>query len=448
MNSLSLMPELRQQPTPQLLQSMRILQMNAQDLTDYLQQAAQENPLLEQEDSSALRGSYETLRQKASWLDGGPSLRRPEDGPPERGAADRETESLTAFLWDQLERKRLPKPLLALTKYLAELLDDDGYLAPEDLTSLRELSIPEALIRQALETLRSLDPAGVGAENLSQCLCLQLRRLETCSPALLEIAGRFLPELGRKHYGPISRALGLSLQEIQEAEAVIASLSPHPGRAFQAAEAPTVYVRPDVFVLELDGDWTVVLNEYGLPRFSLSNYYLRLLETSDERETRTYLRQKLQQASWLLHCLERRGSTLRRCAGAILETQRPFFQGQTTELAPMSLTGLSAQLGLHPSTVSRAMRDKFLQCRQGTYPLRYFFNRAVGGQGASRQGLKQRLLLLVRQEDPRHPLSDQRLCELLAEDGGRIARRTVAKYRMELGIPSSGVRKCKRAAGR
>lgn len=445
MSLVALKAELRQQLklSPQLLQSMEILQMNSQELLEYLGRLTEENPLLEQEDVSSLRGAYEELRQKASWIDGGvygATFAHEDGGPPERGAADRNLESLSAFLRDQLERRRLPKPLLALSKYIAELVDEDGYLDEADLDSLLELKIPEPLIRQALETVQSLDPAGVGARSLSECLLLQLARREAVSPAALDIAVRFLPELGKKHYGPIARELGLSIQEIQAAEQIISGLDPHPGRAFQPAEA-AVYVRPDVFIVELDGELTAVLNEYYLPRISVSSYYARLLKDSDEKETRDYLRQKMQQAKWLLTSLDRRGSTLRRCAEAILETQRPFFAGETGELAPMSLLTLSEALDLHPSTISRATRDKYLQCRQGTYPLRYFFSRAVGEQGLSRQAVKQKLLALVRGEDPRHPLSDQRLCELLAEDGVQVARRTVAKYRMELRLPSSSVRR-------
>lgn len=445
MSLITLKAELRQQLklSPQLLQSMEILQMNSQELLEYLGRLTEENPLLEQEDAPSLRSAYEELRQKASWIDGGvygATFAHGEGGLPERGAADRNLESLTAFLLDQLERRRLPKPLLALAKYIAELVDEDGYLDAGDLDGLRELRLPEPLIGQALETVQSLDPAGVGARNLSECLLLQLARLEHVPPAAMDIAARFLPELGRKHYGPIARGLGLSIAEIREAERVIAALEPHPGRAFQPAEA-AVYVRPDVFIVELDGVLTAVLNEYYLPRVSISSYYTRLLKDSDEKETRDYLRQKMQQAKWLLTSLERRGSTLRRCAAAILEAQRPFFAGETAELAPMSLLSLSESLGLHPSTISRAVRDKYLQCRQGTYPLRYFFNRRLGEQGPSRQAVKQRLLALVRGEDPRRPLSDQRLCELLAEEDIHVARRTVTKYRMELRLPASSARR-------
>ena len=265
MSLVSLKTELRQELklTPQLLQSMEVLQMNSQELLDYLNKMSEENPLLEQEDISSLQGAYEELRRKVSWLDAGPTggdfLR--EDGSlPERGAADRETESLAAFLRDQLDRRQLPKPLLALSRYLTELLDEDGWLSQEDLDGLAELNIPQPLIRQALDTVQSLDPAGVGARDLPECLLLQLDRRGSVSPAVRELVTRFLPELSRKHYGPISRELGLSVEEIQAAEKLIAGLDPHPGQAFQPEE-PTVYIRPDVFVVELDGELKVLLNE-------------------------------------------------------------------------------------------------------------------------------------------------------------------------------------------
>ena len=444
MSLVSLKTELRQELklTPQLLQSMEILQMNSQELLEYLGKVSEENPLVEQEDNTDLRSAYDELRQKASWIDGGvyaPTFSHEDRDLPERGRTDLETESLEAFLCDQLDRKRLSKPLLALSKYMAEMVDEDGYLDAGDLDGLRELKIPQPLVDQALETVQSLEPAGVGARNLSECLLLQLARRDNVSPAVLDIAARFLPELSRKHYGPICRELGLTVEEVQAAEKVIASLEPHPGRAFQPAE-PTVYVRPDIFIVELDGELKAILNEYYLPRISINDYYTRLLKESGEQETKAYLQQKMQQAKWLLNSLERRGSTLRRCAEAILEAQRPFFAGETSELAPMSLVSLAEDLALHPSTVSRATQGKYLQCRQGTYPLRYFFNRAVGG-GPSRQAIKQKLLALIREEDPKHPLSDQTLCQLLSSGGVEVSRRTIAKYRMELGIGSSTARK-------
>lgn len=445
MSLVSLKTELKQELklTPQILQSMEVLQMNSQELLDYLNRMSEENPLVEQTEASSLRSAYEELRQKASWIDGGlhgGTFAHEEHDMPERGAADREMESLSAFLCDQLERRHLAKPLLALTKYMAELVDEDGYLLQEDLDGLQELKLPQQLIDQALEVIQSLDPAGVGARDLSECLLLQLSRRRDIAPAVREIAAHFLPELGRKHYGAISRALGITISEIQAAEKIIAGLEPHPGQAFQPSE-PAVYVRPDVFVVELDGELRIVLNEYYLPRVSINSYYARLLKESGEQDTKEYLQKKMQQAKWLLHSLERRGSTLRRCAEAVLEAQHSFFAGETTELAPVKLTGLAERLGIHPSTLSRAVRGKYLQCRQGTYPMRYFFSRPVSEQGPSRQAVKQKLLHLVKDEDPRHPYSDQTLCQLLADQGVLVARRTVAKYRIELGIGSSTARR-------
>lgn len=447
MNLVSLKAELRQQLklSPQMLQSMELLQMNTQDLAEYLQRAAEENPLLEQEDARELTDAYEALRRQAERLDAGaPAATFTHASQPawERGGPDRETDSLEAFLRDQLERLRLRKPLLALCEYLAELLDEDGYLAQEDLDSLRELSVPQELIDEAVETIQELEPAGVGARSLPECLTLQLLRHKDVPPAAWEIVDRFLPELGRNHWGVICRELGISEEEVREAREVISSLDPHPGQQFQAEE-PVTYVCPDIFIVEEDGELRAVLNEYQLPRVSINGYYARLLRESPERETREYLREKLRQAKWLLDGLERRGSTLQRCADAILEAQRPFFTGESGELRPLGLSALAESLELHPSTVSRATSGKFLQCRQGTYPLRFFLSRAVGG--VSRQAVKRRLLALVGEEDPRRPLSDQRLCELLSRGGMPVARRTVAKYRMELGIGSSSQRR--RGAG-
>ena len=441
MSFVQLKTELRQELklTPQLLQSMEVLQMTSQELLEYITRQAEENPLLDQSDPP--EQGYEALRRQAGWIDGGVGRSSfiHEDVSAEPGRADQELESLAAFLRDQLHRRRLANPLNALCEYLAELVDEDGYLAQEDLDGLSALKIPQPLIDQALEVLQSLDPPGVGARSLSECLLLQLSRREGADPLAMDIAARFLPELGRKHYAAIAQKLGVDPQAVRAAERVISGLDPHPGRAFQGAE-PTVYIRPDVFVAELEGEWKVVLNDYYLPRVSMNDYYLRLLKESGEKETRDYLRQKLQQAKWLLDNLERRGSTLRRCAEAALEAQRPFFTGETAALTPMTLSALAEKLALHPSTVSRAVRGKYLQCRRGTYPLRYFFSRPVSG-GISRQAAKQTLLALVKAEDPCHPLSDQALCGLLEGRGIYIARRTVAKYRLELGIRSSAARR-------
>ena len=386
MSLIHLSTELRQELklTPQLLQSMELLQMNSQELLDYLNQVSEENPLVEQTDLSSLHKAYEALRQKVHWINGG----LPEDGHgamPDRGAADRETESLSAFLCDQLERRRLPKPLLALTRYLAELVDEEGRLSQEDLDGVADPEDPQP------DPASAGDPPEPGPRRRGRPVPVGVPAAAT-GPA-----GCSLPP-GYGDRPPLPAGLG------QEA------LQPHcPGTPYHARGGPgggkadlcpgslprpllpaggaTLYVRPDLFIAELDGKLQVILNDYYLPRVSISQYYVRLLKESDEPETRAYLQQKMQQAKWLLNSLERRGSTLRQCAEAILETQRAFFAGQTTELVPMTMVTLAERLHLHPSTVSRATREKYLQCRQGVFPLSYFFSApAPDGSDVSRPG--------------------------------------------------------------
>ena len=429
---------LEQRLTPQLMQSMEVLQMNSQELLEYVNRAAEENPMLEREEAAVLRSEYEKLRSRVSWLD---SHAAASGEQPETGREDWELESLGAFLRDQLARRHLTKPLMALCEYITRLVDEDGYLQPEDLESLQELNIPQEMTDSALAEVQSLEPAGVAARDLSECLTLQLQRQGIKDPLVLAIVKKYLPQLGRKQYGAIARALGVGEKEVREAEKCIAALEPRPGREFQTREE-TVYIRPDIFVAELDGTYQVVLNEYYLPRMTISAYYTKLLEQSPDAETAAYLREKLRHAQWLLYSLSRRGETLQRCGETLLAVQKDFFVGKNRELQPMSMKELARELDVHPSTVSRCLRGKYLQCRQGTFPLRYFFPLPSGG--VSRQAVKMKLAELIRDEDSARPLSDEKLCGLLAMQGVDVSRRTVAKYRMELGIPSAAGRKKRR----
>lgn len=440
MDGFVLKTELRQdlKLTPQLMQSMEILQMNSQELLDYINRTAEENPLLECEDLSSVRTDYEELCQKISWLDvkSGPVIGSASAD--EYAVADNH-DDLASFVRDQLDRRHLSKPLLALTNYLAESLDENGWLAQEDLDALAGMNIPDNLIAEALEILQTLEPAGIGARSLSECLLLQLKRQEKDSDLLRELVARFLPNLANKQYGPIRKELNVTTEEIAAAEAIIAALDPYPGRTFQPEEV-TRYLRPDIFVAELDGKLQAILNEYYLPRISISDYYRNLLKSEQDSDTLVYLRQKLQQANGLLNGLERRNNTLQRCADAILARQYGFFAQKTQSLQSMTLVALAEELSLHPSTVSRATRGKYLQCRQGTFPLRYFFSRTLRNSEISVQHIRQRIYALIKDEDPKHPLSDQKLCALLEKEGIYAARRTVAKYRVEMGFGSSVAR--------
>lgn len=435
--------ELRQQQelrlTPQLLQSMEVLQMNAQELLDYLSRAVEENPLLERQEPVQLQREYLQLRQRIEWLgETGRSSVSPRLGW-EASAEDWEKDSLSAFLRDQLDRMALEEPLASTCAYLAELVDEDGYLPAEELSAVRKMGVPDGLIYRAVQVLQSLDPAGIAAEDLASCLTLQLRRMRGDHLLAEQIVNSCLPQLGRRQYGAIARKLGASERDVRAAADIIAALEPRPGRAFGGEKEQTAYVRPDLFVFRAEDGWQVISNEYYLPRLQLSSYYTRLLAESSDTETKTYLRERLQNAKETLSALEKRQTTLRRCGEVILHHQLAFFSGESGDLQPMSLRQLAHELAVHPSTVSRALRGKYLQCARGTYPIRYFFSLPSGG--VSRQSVHRRLLELIGGEDSAHPLSDEKLSALLREQGLAVPRRTVAKYRMQLGVPAASGRK-------
>lgn len=446
MDFLHLEQQLRQELhlTPEMLQSLSVLQMNAEELQDFLNRSLEENPVLEAEDSARREREAAELLQRFRWLDSravspGASLAAM-DPAQEPGAPARELESLFFFLRDQLQRLRLPRPLEALTEYLARLLDENGYLDPEDLEDLLDRRIPEELLEQAVETLQSLEPAGVGARSLGECLLLQLRRRQPPQPLAEKICLEHLSALGERRYRAIAHSLRVTEAEVEQAARLIAGLDPKPGRSFSGSEL-NLYVRPDVLVLREGDSLQVLINDYYLPRLSLSKTYAQFYESSEDEEVHAYLQKKIQQAKWLMDSLARRGNTLRRCVETILELQRPFFLGTQEELAPMTLSLLADRLDLHVSTVSRALRGKVLQCWRGSYPIQKLFSRSPGDQDISSQAIRRRICQLVSGEDKTRPYSDEKLRERLLAEGIYIARRTVAQYRVSCGIPASTARR-------
>lgn len=331
--------------SPTLLQSMGILQMTTLELADYLQDLALENPVME-ETPGARETAWDAFASRVPWLageriaSGGPAVGEP-------GRRDREPESLAFFLAEQLDRQGLDQPLLAVCRYLVDLLDDHGRLDPEDLADLTQAGVPEALLEEGVAALQSLDPAGVGARSAGESLALQLKRQPGDHRVALAICEKGLDLLAREQYGALARRLGVPRKQVEAAAQAIRALDPNPVGAW-AVQEETAYLRPDAWVAET--------------------------------------------------------------------------------------------LGLHPSTVSRTLGHKALQCRQGVFPLGWFFGRAVG-EGLSPQGVQARIAQLVAEEDSRCPYSDQELMERLQAEGITVARRTVAKYRQALGLPPSYRRK-------
>lgn len=447
--------ELQQTQTQTLSQrqlySTELLRLSTLELEAYVRDLAQENPLVELEDAvpdAPQAEDRDELMGRLRWLEENDrqnwfyqQFSDEELDPLGRvGTSGGLEETLVSFLSRQLDRMRPEEETARLVRFLIYSLDDDGYLR----TPLEELAgsggVPLPGLERALELLKSLEPAGVGAAGLSECLALQLERIGETGPALA-IVRDHLEALAKRHDRAIAAKLSITPAQVEEARRTIRELDPRPGAVFQRTEQ-VCYTQPDLIVEEKGGNWTVRPARGERPLFRMSRYYQKLLEQTEDREVREYLTAKLRQAENVLWAAEQRGSTLLRCAQVVVERQKEFFRSGAEALRPLRMGEVARELGLHESTVSRAVREKYLQCPQGLYPLSWFFSRSAGaGESLSGTAARKLLLRLMDGEDKSKPLSDQQLSERMAREGCPISRRTVAKYREELGIPGVSGRK-------
>ena len=445
--------------SPQMMQSMEILQMGSQELLEYIQDQVQENPVLEMEEKYGKGDDTAVLQRKLEWLESTDAQNRyyhqqdteddEKDPISNYGTVDEREENLYLFVLSQLEVMDLEPELLPVGRFLVESLNQNGWLdeSVEDLAE--ELGKPVEEVEKALAAVQSLEPAGVGARNLSECLVLQLQRRHEDSELAIRIARDYLDPLSKSRYGLIAKSLGVCQEEVRTACDLIRTLNPRPGGGFAAREN-LVYINPDLFVVNFPDHFELLTNDYFFPDLNISGYYCRMLKSTEDNEVKDYLMGKVRQAKWVVHSIEQRRSTLLRCAECILELQEEFFRRGPGHLKPMCLADIAQKVGVHESTVSRTVRDKYLQCASGVYPLSYFFSRSLGAP-AARPGTEENtsspdfakalLKKLIGGEDKHKPLSDQKLCERMAREGCELSRRTVAKYRDELGIPSTTGRK-------
>ena len=445
--------------SPQMMQSMEILQMGSQELLEYIQDQVQENPVLEMEEKYGKGDDTAVLQRKLEWLESTDAQNRyyhqqdteddEKDPISNYGTVDEREENLYLYVLSQLEVMDLEPELLPVGRFLVESLNQNGWLdeSVEDLAE--ELGKPVEEVEKALAAVQSLEPAGVGARNLSECLVLQLQRRHEDSELAIRIARDYLDPLSKSRYGLIAKSLGVCQEEVRTACDLIRTLNPRPGGGFAAREN-LVYINPDLFVVNFPDHFELLTNDYFFPDLNISGYYCRMLKSTEDNEVKDYLMGKVRQAKWVVHSIEQRRSTLLRCAECILELQEEFFRRGPGHLKPMCLADIAQKVGVHESTVSRTVRDKYLQCASGVYPLSYFFSRSLGAP-AARPGTEENtsspdfakalLKKLIGGEDKHKPLSDQKLCERMAQEGCELSRRTVAKYRDELGIPSTTGRK-------
>lgn len=415
--------------TPELRVGLTVLQIGALELTDFLTEQALDNPLLEIDEPDIL-SSVE--RSKAVLWPG--EAARPQ--------------TLEEYLLAQLSLIPHEPAIRAAAGFLCGNLDDSGYLR----ISLEEASValgkPIGLMQQALLVVQSLDPAGVGAQSLKECLLIQLQRSGQGESVAAAIVSGYLHDLAKGRMRAICRALNLSPLEMEQAARLISSLDPKPG-GFVSGGSPTAYLIPDVTVHKLKGpqdsnEFVVVLNDSLLPGLSLSKRYLAMLSESEAGSlARQFLEERLHRAVWLLRSIEQRRRTLYRVAGAIVEAQAGFFQGGPRMLRPLTQRHVAAVLGMHESTVSRAVANKYAATSHGVFPLSYFFTSGVGHKGSrqSSTSVKRIIKDIIAAEPAHDPLSDSAIAEEIGRRGIPLSRRLVAKYRSQADIPPRSMRR-------
>ncbi|MEW6724710.1 MAG: RNA polymerase factor sigma-54 [Bacillota bacterium] len=436
--------------TPQLRQAIEILQLPILELKQFIEGQLVENPVLElQEEAEAEEGEgpdlpdEEILDYFADSSDLGYAPRRREEIPPQANERLIALPTLHDYLHEQLRLSSLSTQARSIGAFLIDSVDDLGYLRISRAEAAELLGVERAALDEVADLIQAFDPPGVGAETLEDCLLIQARRMGNDSPLVERIIRDHLTDIGTGRLNQVAQAMGLPVEEVQAAADLVRSLNPKPGSRFEHP-GDVRYILPDVVVERVNGEYIVLVNDPVGPRLFISPLYRRLARSAQtEADIGSYLKEKLASALWLIKSIEQRRMTLLRVTEAIIRNQLDFLDRGIRYLRPLTMRQIAEELGIHESTVSRTVADKFVQTPQGVHELRFFFTSGVRGAGRdySSQSIKRMLQELIDNEDPQHPLSDRELAEALGRAQIEVSRRTVAKYREEMGIAASGVRK-------
>jgi len=463
--------------TPQLQQSIRLLQLSTLELQQEIEKFLQENPLLEREEDEAATAmftpaddtlasstaepsattaeadgqtAFDESASSADWQnDFGAASPRSTDDDGDYQDIQEESRSLHDHLNEQLAMIRLSERDRSLVRFLIEAIDDDGYLT-QSLEELLEILPAELVVdiedlRIALHHVQNFEPTGIGARNPQECLSLQLESLPP-SPALTlaaDIVHKHLDQLAAHDFSRLKKNLLCSDEELRAAHALILSLNPRPGARFGASD--TRYIVPDVVVRKLRGAWVTSLNRDAMPRLRVNRLYADILQKQRGASSNpANLSGQLQEARWLIKNVQQRFDTILRVSQAIVERQRQFLEYGEVAMRPLILREISEQLGLHESTVSRVTTQKYMATPRGIFELKYFFGSHVAtdtGGACSATAIRALIRQLVAAEDGHKPLPDSKIAEILGQQGIVVARRTIAKYREALNIPPVNLRK-------
>jgi RNA polymerase sigma-54 factor len=457
--------------TPSLQQAIKLLPMSTLELSDLLNQEMVENPLLEeiptedlqQTDATAATDKVEAEQPPkpdktdnwddsdyeyffGDYLDDGYRPHAPQEVkelPPIENTLSTSSSLSDHLMW-QLSLQTNDDLMREIGSAIIGNLDDDGYLVAslDEIAAMGPWDLAD--VQRALALLQGFDPIGVAARDLQECLLLQIRHLGMEGTPTEKIVTDHLRLLQNHQVPEISRKLGLPIEDLKEHIEVIRHLDPKPGSRFNPTQSQ--YVIPDVYVVKVEDQYVALLNEDGLPQMRISPVYRRLLDKNAENsdETRAYVKDKFRSALWLIKSVEQRQKTIHKVATSIINFQKDFLDHGIEHLRPLVLRDVANDIGMHESTVSRVVTNKYMHTPQGVFEMKYFFHSGISssyGESVSSVTIKQRIRKIIEAEDPRKPLSDSKIVSILQREGLVLARRTIAKYREELKIPTSNQRK-------
>ena len=453
--------------TPELIQAIQILQFNTQELDEFVQDELMQNPVLEfdktydeknrdevskseEMDAKACEQADIDLREKVkeaeyddiSYKQWEYSRDKDEDYSFEQFVSKEET--LEDSLLLQLTFSSLKGEDLKIGRFLVEAIDDNGYLTVTTEEVAKVFQVETEKVEEVLDVIQTFEPSGVGARDLKECLIIQLAARGLLEDTVEYIILHHLEDLGENKLNKVAKALGLPIGQVQLVCDLIRSLEPKPGRSF-ASGSNVKYITPDVTVEKIDGEYQVITNEYSAPRLMVSPYYTNLARSAlDDMELNKYLNEKYNAAIWLIKSIEQRKQTIFNVVDAVIKHQKDFLDHGTKYLKTLTLKQVADDLGIHESTVSRAINGKYMQTPRGVFEIKYFFSSGVtgsDGEGVSSNSIKSMIKDIIDGEDPKNPYSDQDMVKLLSDRGIEISRRTVAKYREGLNILSSSKRR-------
>ena len=467
--------------TPSLQQAIKLLQLSKLELQEVLNQELLENPLLEETAEEVKAEEAEAEAQEAKTAEGQEEPKKTETTEQEkekdsfdeidydayfqdyieygynpRGMGEEHEEfpientltrppNLTDHLTWQLSMSDASPNVKEIGAFIIGNIDEDGYLRATNEEIASSGNHDPAEVEKAVKAIQSLDPIGVGARDLRECLLLQLEFLEVDVPLVDEIIRDHWDMFMQRHFVQLAKALSIDMKTLEGVVEIIKHLDPKPGRKYSNERA--IYVEPDVYVHKVGDEYVIVLNEDGMPKLRINGSYRAMLNSMDSKqdgETVNYIKDKIRSAVWLIKSLDQRQRTIYKVAESIVKHQREFLEKGIDFLRPLVLRDVADDIQMHESTVSRVVSNKYMHTPRGLFLMKYFFHSGIDsdtGEDISSLTVKKKIQSFIEAEDPRKPLSDSKIMKILNDEGINIARRTVAKYRDELNIPSSTDRK-------